>query len=884
MEIALHYSFKKSPNIMFKISRFFLMIISLSLIFIGSVHAQSENYQNCPAAVIGHNFGGGNLVARPDPAGPYDTREELEDAVVAASERTLGGTYVRTGPLRWSVYLTSNGQNYISPATLDDYTMYRCAEGFYLLAQLPRCVNIATKKCACPAGEKLKKSSNKCVPVIGAPPESDPEKDKGPDCPNGAGEPSQPECGNPINPNSGNKIQIERDIELSGSAAPLSLTRTYNASPNTQNNYVSSFMFGKNWSSNFEGKILWVSKPAKVSCFIWQDDLKKFCEYVLDEEYVGMSKALILKPGGVASSFSYDSIGSKYSADDKSGDQLLIVNTPDRHHVLVQGSDGKTYEYEGRFNLLKSMKKVDGTSLRFTHLSAGENDSSRTRIPLDSPICNHIQKNAYVYPLRIGCITDNWGRQLNFEYEMLPNSRLEARVSKIIDPKGNEYLYKYDGVTGGCNGESFNLSCNLNNLTSITYPDGTARLYHYNERSQINSGDVCPGERALGYSSGNLPYALTGITDENGIRFANWTYDCEGRATSSEHAGGAERVEITYEDADLNGQKRSVVKTYSGSFDSPVVTKSELVAEIINGRSKNKSISAACPGCGEALQRSYDSNGNISSYVGLNGNIVKFEYNLSRNLQISRIEAFGTKNERRISTVWHDKYNKPVKLYQSLQVSSFTYDELGNILTRSLQSTSDANGMLGANAIAVGEKITWTYTYNNYGQLTSVTSPRKDVADRTTFIYDDGGNMRSVTNSLGHTTTYGNYDLNGQFGTLNMPNGLAVFIYYTVRGKISRTESVYAGVSEIVSYEYDGVGQLVKKISPDGAFIEFQYDDAHRLVRITSSSGDSIDYELDIQGNRLGEKLKDQSGNLVKNLHRIFNSLNQLQQIIGAPN
>ena len=46
------------------------------------------------------------------------------------------------------------------------------------------------------------------------------------------------------------------------------------------------------------------------------------------------------------------------------------------------------------------------------------------------------------------------------------------------------------------------------------------------------------------------PFALTGITDEDGNRFATWAYDAIGRATSSQHAGGADLTKVTYNDTD----------------------------------------------------------------------------------------------------------------------------------------------------------------------------------------------------------------------------------------------------------------------------------------------------------------------------------------------
>ncbi len=42
------------------------------------------------------------------------------------------------------------------------------------------------------------------------------------------------------------------------------------------------------------------------------------------------------------------------------------------------------------------------------------------------------------------------------------------------------------------------------------------------------------------YENANYPYALTGITDENGNRYATWGYDNNGRGILSQLAGGSE--------------------------------------------------------------------------------------------------------------------------------------------------------------------------------------------------------------------------------------------------------------------------------------------------------------------------------------------------------
>lgn len=87
-----------------------------------------------------------------------------------------------------------------------------------------------------------------------------------------------------------------------------------------------------------------------------------------------------------------------------------------------------------------------------------------------------------------------------------------GRITGFVTPDNDQYSYGYDIA---------------DNLISINYPNsGGTRTYHYEDT----------------YS----PNTLTGITDANGARFATWTYDSLGRAISSEHNGGAEKVAIDY--------------------------------------------------------------------------------------------------------------------------------------------------------------------------------------------------------------------------------------------------------------------------------------------------------------------------------------------------
>src|SRR2546423_8256460 len=102
----------------------------------------------------------------------------------------------------------------------------------------------------------------------------------------------------------------------------------------------------------------------------------------------------------------------------------------------------------------------------------------------------------------------------------------------MTDPAGGQYTFEYDGASG---------PAGAGNLTKVTFPDGKTRVYFYAETAQINGGSACATPAP------NLPNVLTGLQDENSTRYATWTYDCLARATSSQHAAGADQFTINYQ-------------------------------------------------------------------------------------------------------------------------------------------------------------------------------------------------------------------------------------------------------------------------------------------------------------------------------------------------
>src|SRR5262249_11967964 len=114
-------------------------------------------------------------------------------------------------------------------------------------------------------------------------------------------------------------------------------------------------------------------------------------------------------------------------------------------------------------------------------------------------------------------VTDSYNRRLNFNYQ---NGLLQT----LSTPDSLTLTYGFNSSAGSTG--------TPDRLVSVAYSTTpqTSQTYVYENTS--------------------LPFALTGIVDENGNRFATWPYDSAGRGLTSQHGNGAELTTIAYNDTD----------------------------------------------------------------------------------------------------------------------------------------------------------------------------------------------------------------------------------------------------------------------------------------------------------------------------------------------
>jgi YD repeat-containing protein len=508
-----------------------------------------------------------------------------------------------------------------------------------------------------------------------------------------------------------------------------------------------------------------------------------------------------------------------------------ILTTPE--------GDTETYDTNG---FLQSITYFAGITETFTY-STGQTPISVAPFP----------------NLLLG-VSNSLGQAATFNYDT------NGRLTKFSDPSNAQINYSYD--TAG-------------NLSTVQYPDGKTRTYVYNESANT--------------AGANLPNALTGIIDENGQRYATWTYDTSGRAISSEHAGSAEKVGLGY-----NPDGTTTVSDYKDDPNTLNSTRTYTFQTIL-GVIKSTGVTQPCPTCGgtSAQATTYDANGSVASRTDFNGHRTNTTYDLTRNLETRRVAGLTssgatTAQTRTISTAWHPTWRLPTTRAEPKRLTTYLYDDTGStcgaqgaLCSKTEQATTDANGAQGLTPTLSGSPRTWTYTYNAQGQVLSVDGPRTDVTDKMTYTYytttDVNGNYRSgdlasFTNALNQTTQITAYDTHGRPKTIVDPNGLTTQLTYDPRGRLTRRT---VG-SEVTNYTYDGVGQLTQVSLPDGAVIHYTYDAAHRLTDIQDSLGNTLHYTLDLMGNRTREEIKDPQGTLKQTRARIYDSLNRLSQDLGA--
>lgn len=564
---------------------------------------------------------------------------------------------------------------------------------------------------------------------------------------------------------------------------------------------------------------------------------------------------------GDGSSIDFNRTSAGYSAETAAEGQLTPL-TPKFDEWLYKNASGGIEHFKKIKSqyLLMSVTQKDGKG---THYSYDENE-------------------------RLKAIRDAFGRTLDVAWHD------DAAIASISSPESSVH-YRYEQLSG----DHGAIVRGLQRMVAV----------------EINDADgASQGIRQYHYGQGWPDwFYLTGITDENNIRFATYSYDAEGRVSRSEHAGGAQRYDFSYP-ADTG----RLVTDPLGS------TRTITSAAVANQLRITSFSQPGGSGCGPAASAyTYTPKGLLQSRSDFNNIKICFAYDAARDLETSRVDGVAAAaacpaaasvpgaGQRKTSRRWHPDWSTETMVAEPLKMTHYIYNGQPDIdgsvascgddgtlpdgkpiavLCKKIETaTSDGNGATGFNAVMAGVARVTTFTYTRFGQLLSSTvwGRAGSSGDTTRFDYYADttsshtiGDLSKVTGPTGQVREFLAYTFSGLATRIKEPNGQLIELTYDARRHLTRRVVSAAGAGEqTTNYDYDLVGQLTGVDLPDSSHIKYRYDDAHRLTDITDAGGNTVHYTLDPVGNRVREEVQDASGKLTRHIVRIYDALNRLQGV-----
>ncbi|HZS58216.1 MAG TPA: DUF6531 domain-containing protein [Gemmatimonadaceae bacterium] len=612
--------------------------------------------------------------------------------------------------------------------------------------------------------------------------------------------------GNPVNPFTGNKYQIETDYAGAG-VYPLRFQRYYNSNTGTGSGHI-----GVNWRHSFDRSIA----VSGTSVTVTRPDGKGFVFSQNGTDWVGpadIADRLVQTPSGWIYTVAPDDDVESY---DTNGRLLAVSNRSGASQVMA-------YDPAGRLSSVTD--SVSGRSLQFTFSAAGQivsmTDPAGKAFTYSYDATGNLVR--VTYPDDTTDTTDNpmrtyvYNESTNTSGVSLPNT-----LTGIVDENSARfatYQYGTDGrVASTEHGGASRYSVLYfgPGLSGVIDPLGTFRFYFSQTILDVpkHTGvsqpcDGCGLASSISYDANGH---LTSATDYNGVAF-NYVHDARGLETSRVEAVGTP-------------QARTISTQWHGIFRLPVKVAEPLkiTTYVYNGDAGQSCGSmpdgSLVPGvlCSRTIQGTSDA-------TGANG-----------------FSASPTGPAR----TWRYTYN--------LNGSMLTMDgpriDVSDVTTYTYYANDDPDpgkrGNIATITNALGQ-VTRVTAYNAHGQPLTVVDPNGLT---TQLTYD--ARLRIATRSVGGETTSYGYDAVGQLVRVTLADGS--FLAYTY-DLAHRLTALADNLGNRIVYTLDPMGNQVKQelFDPSGALVQTRsrvFDQLSRLASDIGSQNQTINYGYDSNGNR----------------------------------
>jgi len=252
---------------------------------------------------------------------------------------------------------------------------------------------------------------------------------------------------------------------------------------------------------------------------------------------------------------------------------------------------------------------------------------------------------------------------------------------------------------------------------------------------------------------------------------------------------------------------------------------------IAYGYDTNANLTSSTDPMGNTTQYTYDSENRLTSILDPRGNtVLAVTYD---GFQPPRIATFTEKGETWTITYYADR---TVKRDSSGNTWSYYFNDVG-IIERVIDPLGNE-----------------TEQSHNYVTSTSMEWEEDANGNRTSYTYDADGNISSKTNPLGNTLNYTYAAGTDRRITETNPSGVVTRYEYDGYGNlIRRIRDSGGSLENTTTYTYDSEGNKTSQTDPQGNITTYQYDAGGNLIRITDPLGNVTAYTYDSRGNKLTE-------------------------------
>jgi RHS repeat-associated protein len=366
------------------------------------------------------------------------------------------------------------------------------------------------------------------------------------------------------------------------------------------------------------------------------------------------------------------------------------------------------------------------------------------------------------------------------------------------------YYYYYDQLgtawfdamrlETGASHTSNTYDANGNYVTNVKDPLGNNVSYTYN-------------------AAGNQ----TGITDGKN-QTTSFAYDAKGRLTSVTDA----KLGVTSYSYDNVGNRTTVTdaKNHVTSY----------------GYNEFNQVSSITNPLNQVIQMGYDKNGSTTKVIFPKGDNVSFTYNA-----LNRQDGVYHNGVKQWTFGYDANGNMTSATDAAGKSTTYTFDK-NSRMTQQAEGASnkfdyayDANSNLSSLTTTAGATtVTTGYSYNSMDQVAALS---RNGTNQAKFVYDERGNIISISYSNG---TYAAYEYNAanylkSLKNYNAAGALLDSCTYSYDANGNRTS--VATTAGTISYQYDSLNQLTQETLVDGTTISNAYDAAGNRTTKTVNQG-----------------------------------------------